>query len=85
MDLPLPLDAGGNLPAPFYQKPTQPQLAAMANMTWGEIIHQILLRLKAMAVTINPGTQAQETPTLKHHLCHHDDTPPAICEPEEDI
>jgi hypothetical protein len=84
-NLPIPLTVDGKLPPILLEKPTPAQLTQMATMTWAEIIRTTIRRLKAIAVDINPTTPMAELASAKHHLCHHDETPPRQCEDDEDI
>lgn len=46
----------------------------------------IIRSLKALAVKINSGTDNEEmTVRAVWHRCHHDETPPQPCEPEQEI
>lgn len=72
------------IPAALLQKPTAGQLTAMADMTWLEIVQEMIRRLKLYSQKINEGTSREEdTLKAKWHLCKHADSLP--CEEEEDI
>ncbi len=84
IDLAIPEDTDGKLPAALNAKPTPEQLTALGNMTWREIFIQMVRRLQLQAVKINAGTSKEEnTVRIKHHLCRHAEGLP--CDPEEDI
>ncbi len=72
------------IPAALLQKPTPAQLTALGNMTWAEIIMEMVRRLKGYSERINAGTaKAEDTVRAKQHICRHADNQP--CDPEEDI
>lgn len=85
IDLAIPEDNGGNLPAALQAKPTAAQLSAMADMSWLQIIVTMVRRLKTYAVDINPTRPMAELVQAKVHRCHHDEIPPRPCEREEDL
>jgi len=84
IDLAIPLDAQGELPAALRSKPTAGQLSAMADMTWAQIIKEMIRRLRSYAEKINDGTTKEEpTDTAKEHVCRHQEGLP--CDGETDI
>ncbi len=80
------LAAPNPLPPVLFTKPTAAELTWMSNHTWLEIIRAAIVKLKGLSNKIKPGTIWEEdTLKSKYHICHHDETPPIPCEPEEDI
>jgi len=85
INLPIPEDEEGKLPTALLTKPTSPQLTAMADMTWLQIILTMIRRLKSYATDIKPTEPSMEPIIAKVHKCYHDETPPRPCEQEVDI
>jgi hypothetical protein len=72
------------IPPALLQKPTPAQLTALGNMTWIEIVKEIITRLKGYSEKINAGTPKEEdTIRAKKHICRHADN--LSCDSEEDI
>lgn len=72
------------LPAILLQKPTQAQLTALGQMTWLEIIQEMIRRFKKYSEKINAGRDNEEDTTqAKRHRCQHDVG--LSCSAEEDI
>jgi len=72
------------LPPALLKKPTPAQIAVMSNMTWAEIIVEMIRRLKSYSNKINAGTLKEENTTIaKWHICRHADN--MSCDEEQNI
>ena len=71
------------LPAALNERPTPGQLSAMANMTWLQIIREMIRRLKAHSEKIESATNIEETTRAVTHVCRHDEG--LSCDPEQEI
>lgn len=85
VDLHLPEDQNGNLPAALFSTPTPAQLSAMASMTWFQIIATMIRRLKSYSAQPPTNGPAIQPDIAKSHRCYHDETPFRECEAQEDI
>jgi len=85
VQLAVKLGVGDAIPPALLAKPTTAQLNAMANMTWLQIIREMIRRFKNYSENINAGKENEELTTLaKRHKCDHDLDPHPNCV-EEDI
>ena len=72
------------IPPALLKKPTPAQINAISQMTWAEIIVEMIRRLKSYSNKINAGTSKEEDTTIaKWHICRHADNMP--CDEERDI
>jgi len=73
------------LPELLFQKPTQAQLTALADMSWLQIIKTMIRKFRDYSEKINAGSiNEEDTLIAKRHECTHDEDPIEQCV-EEDI
>ncbi len=85
IQLAVKLDELGRLPAELRARPTQGELAAIADMTYVQIVLAMIRKLKNLSSKINAGLPNEEmTIIAKRHTCNHDTNPMSQCV-EEDI